>query len=122
MAERHDSAQTYKVINLTADYTLTRDELPAFITNDGATAAVTVNLPTDHRGGEAVSAVALAAQEIRLNPGDNDQIWGTSATYAQQAAGKYITFNAVGESVELIARDNGDWVTVQQTGTVTAEA
>lgn len=114
-----DGAQTRRIIALTqADdsYDLDRNDCPCLIHNSGATGAVTVNLPTDAKGGEEVTALCLAAQDLALNPGSGNQIYADDATaYGALAAGKSLIGDALGESVTLIALGDGDWVAVKQT-------
>ena len=81
-----DSAQTMNVINVTADVTLNRGQMPCHITNLGATGTVVVTLPQDAKGGEMFTAKVLVAQAIQISPGAAGAFWarGTS-TFAKQA-------------------------------------
>ena len=126
MADKIDptrGTQTRTVINVTQaddDYTLERHECPALITNQGATGACTVNLPTDAKGGEEVEAVVVAAQDILLNPGSGNRIIGSDgSTYADLADGEEVIGDAAGETIRLVClgpdgSGNLEWLAVVQ--------
>lgn len=94
---------------LTSAATITRNQAlyGAIVTNVGAGAAVTYVLPPAIVG-MRVRAVVKAAQELRLDPNGTETI-SLPSTGVQQAAGKYITADAVSESVELICIVAGTW-------------
>ncbi len=78
-----------------------------FVTNTGAGAAVTYTLPAAVSG-MRVTAIVKAAQELRLDPNGTETI-SLPSSGVQQAAGKYITADALGESVTLICTVAGTW-------------
>jgi hypothetical protein len=101
----------------TADDTLTVEESGSVHTNLGATATVTLTLPSSAPEGTVFTFAVQAAQELRVDPG-SVTIRGDSG----QTAGKYKAADAVGESLILIADSNGDWATIAKHGTWTEEA
>jgi hypothetical protein len=86
-------------------------------TNEGASGAVTFALPAATVG-QWYRFVAKAAQEIRLDPNGTETI--SLDTGVQQAAGAYITFNAIGERVTIECVKAGEWDTSDPIGTITA--
>lgn len=102
----------------TADYTIVADtDNGKTFTNEGAGAAVTFALPAATVG-QWYRFVAKAAQEIRLDPNGTQTI--ALDTGVQQAAGAYITFNAIGERVTIECVKAGEWDTCDPIGTITA--
>lgn len=102
----------------TADYTIVAgtDNGKTF-TNEGAGAAVTFALPAATVG-QWYRFVAKAAQEIRIDPNGTETI--ALASGVQQAAGAYITFDAIGERVSIECVKAGCWETSEAVGTITA--
>jgi hypothetical protein len=102
----------------TAAYTIVagKDNGKTF-TNEGASAAVTFTLPAATVG-QWYRFVAKAAQEIRVDPNGTETI--ALDTGVQQAAGAYITFNAIGERVTVECVKAGEWDTSDPVGTITA--
>ena len=90
------------------------------ISNLGASGAATFVLPPATAGLEFIFIVE-AAQELRIDP-DGTETVALPATGVQQAAGKYITANAVGENIHLICTTAGTWCAISFAGTWTAEA
>ena len=86
-------------------------------TNEGASGAVTFSLPAATVG-QWYRFVAKAAQEIRLDPNGTETI--ALDTGVQQAAGAYITFNAIGERITIECVKAGEWESRYYTGTWTA--
>lgn len=113
-----DSAQSKTMINLTqadSPYSLDRNACPCIITNDGATGAVTVNLPEDCKGGETVEAVVTVAQDIILNPGSAGTIAASNGTaFSTQSAGATLIGDALGERVALASKGGDDWIATDQ--------
>ena len=101
----------------TADDTLTVEESGSVHTNLGATATVTLTLPSSAPEGAVFTFAVQAAQELRVDPGSV-----TIRDDSGQTAGKYKAADAVGESLILIADSNGDWATIAKHGTWTEEA
>jgi hypothetical protein len=101
---------------------ITRDQAwnEVVVSNLGAAGAVTFTLPAAERG-MRVKAIVQAAQELRLDPAGTETI-ALPSTGVQGAAGKYLTANAVGETVALICITPGTWDTEFYLGTFTAEA
>lgn len=111
------------ILNKTADETLTADDAlyGLIVSNEGAAGAVTFSLPAAQPG-MRVTAVVRAAQELRLDP-DGTETIALPSTGVQGAAGKYLTADAVGESVELVCLTAGKWEALGAAdGTWTAEA
>lgn len=86
-------------------------------TNEGASAAVTFALPAATVG-QWYRFVAKAAQELRIDPNGTETI--ALDTGVQQAAGAYITANAIGERIEVECVKAGEWDTSDPVGTWTA--
>lgn len=91
----------------------------SIITNLGATGAATFLLPAAVVGLEYRFYV-LAAQELRIDPNGTETI-GLPSSGAQQAAGKYISADAVGEFVHIVCAKAGQWETLGYRGTWTVE-
>lgn len=87
----------------------------SIISNEASGSAATFNLPAALVGMEFYFYV-LAAQELRINP-DGTETIGLPSSGAQQAAGKYITADAVGEYVHIICAKAGQWETLDYRGT-----
>jgi len=91
------------------------------VANVGASAATTFVLPSA-KPGMRVRAIVKSAHELRLDPFGTETI-GLPSTGVQGAAGKYITADALSESVELVCVVVGTWDPFGATdGTWTAEA
>jgi len=101
----------------TAGYTVLASDVGTTFTNEGAGAAVTFALPPATVG-LWYRFVAKAAQEIRLDPNGTETI--ALDTGVQQAAGAYITFNAIGERITIECVKAGEWDTSDPIGTITA--
>ena len=86
-------------------------------TNEGALGPVTFSLPPATVG-QWYRFVAKAAQEIRLDPNGTETI--ALDTGVQQSAGAYLTFNAIGERIEIECVKAGEWDTCDPVGTITA--
>lgn len=91
----------------------------SIITNAGATGAATFLLPAAVVGLEYRFYV-LAAFELRIDPNGTETI-GLPSSGAQQAAGKYISANAVGGYVHIVCAKAGQWETLGYRGTWTVE-
>lgn len=117
----HDNS--YTVITKTqADTPVTVNDYDsgATLTNTGASGQVTFSLPPAVKGLN-IRARVDAAQELRLDPNGTEQICLPS-TGVPGAAGKYLTADAVNETVHLRCIETGIWDVVSYTGTWTAEA
>lgn len=88
-------------------------------TNEGAGGAVTFALPAAVAGLEYRFYV-MAAQELRIDPNGTQTI-GLPSSGVQQAAGKYITADAVGEYVHILCVKAGQWETLDYRGTWSVE-
>lgn len=100
--------------------TLTAGDSGEVFTNQGATAAATFVLPAALPGMEFYFYV-MAAYELRIDRNGTQTI-GLPSTGVQQAAGKYIGADAVGEYVHLLCVKAGQWETLGYRGTWTAES
>jgi hypothetical protein len=105
----------------TADTTVTREQAwnEAVVSNKAAAGAVTFALPAAERG-MRVTALVQAAQELRLDPSGTQTI--ALANGVQQAAGKYIVADAIGETISLVCLTPGTWDVENHNGTWTAQA
>ena len=102
----------------TADYTVAAgtDNGKTF-TNTAAGGAVTFALPPATVG-QWYRFVVKAAQELRIDPNGTETI--ALDTGVQQAAGAYITANAIGERISIECVKAGEWDTSDPVGTWTA--
>lgn len=100
--------------------TLTAGDSGEVFTNEGATAAATFVLPAALPGMEFFFYV-MAAYELRIDPSGTQTV-GLPSSGVQQAAGKYIGADAVGEYVHLLCVKAGQWETLGYRGTWTAES
>lgn len=91
----------------------------AIISNFASGSAAMFNLPAALVGMEFYFYV-LAAVELRINP-DGTETIGLPSSGVQQAAGKYITADAIGEYVHVICAKAGQWETLDYRGTWTVE-
>jgi len=107
------SPQTVEV--KTADYTIVApDDNEKLFTNEGAGGTVTFALPAATVG-QRYHFVVKAAQELRIDPNGSQTI--ALDTGVQQAAGKYITANAIGERITVECVKAGEWDTSNPVGT-----
>ena len=104
----------------TASDTLTVAESGSVHTNTGASGAITLSLPAATVGLKYDFYVG-AAQELRIDPNGTETI-SLPSDGVPGAAGKYLTANAVGETVRLVCCKAGTWAVFGYTGTWTAEA
>ena len=104
----------------TASYTIvaSTDNGKVF-TNTGASGAITFSLPAATVG-QWYRFVVKAAQELRIDPNGTETI--SLPTGVQQAAGKYIGADAIGERISVECVKAGEWDTYTGVGTWTAEA
>lgn len=91
----------------------------AIVNNAPSTSAAVFNLPAALVGMEFYFYV-LAAFAMRINP-DGTETIGLPSSGAQQAAGKYIEADAVGEYVHIACFKAGQWETLDYRGTWTVE-
>lgn len=103
----------------TAADTLTKEESGSVHTNLGAAGAVTLTLPQDAAAGCHFKFGVMASQELRIDPGAAGAIYINGA---KQADDKYIWADDEGESIELVADGNGDWVALFAVGVWGIEA
>lgn len=99
----------------TAAYTVvTPNDNGKTFTNEGAQGEITVSLPAATVG-QWYRFVVKAAQELRIDPNGTETI--ALDTGVQQAAGKYITANAIGERISVECVKEGEWETTEAVGT-----
>ena len=104
----------------TASYTVVANtDNGKTFTNQGAAGAITFSLPAATVG-QRYRFVVKAAQELRLDPNGTETI--SLPTGVQQAAGKYIGADAIGERISVECVKAGEWDTHEAVGTWTAEA
>jgi len=102
----------------TANYTIVANtDNGKTFTNEGASGAITFTLPAATVG-QWYRFVAKAAQELRIDPNGTETI--ALDTGVQQAAGAYLTFNAIGERITVECVKAGEWDTCDPVGTITA--
>jgi hypothetical protein len=104
----------------TAGDTLTAAESGSVHTNAGAGGAIVIALPAAVVGLEYFFRVG-AAQELRIDPNGSETI-SLPSSGVPGAAGKYLTADAVGETVHLMCCVAGSWSVMGYTGTWSAEA
>lgn len=108
------------ILTKTADYTLTTADNGAIVSTAGASGTVVISLPAAVPGMRYGGRVG-AAQELRFEPNGSETI-SLPSTGVPGAAGKYLTANAAGETVDLVCVVAGTWSVFGYTGTWTAEA
>lgn len=102
------------------NYTVTTAENGTGFTNTGAAGAVVFAMPAAVPGLRYYFRVSVA-QELRIDPNGTETI-SLPSTGVPGAAGKYLTADAIGETVQLICAVVGSWSVFGHTGTWTAEA
>jgi hypothetical protein len=112
--------QLLSVAAHTADFALEVADNGTCHTNEGAGGAIVCSLPAAVPGLHYLFTVE-AAQELRIDP-DGTETISLPSSGVPGAAGKYLTANAIGESVELFCSNAGSWRVRGFTGTWTAEA
>lgn len=110
-----------QVATKTADYTIVaaQDNGKCFC-NTGASGAVVFQLPAATVGQRYLFSVQ-AAQELRIEPNGSETI-SLPSSGVPGAAGKYLTADAIGETVVLECIKAGSWQCFGYTGTWTAES
>ena len=104
----------------TANYTVVAEvDTGKVFTTTGAAGAVTFALPPATLG-LWYRFVVKAVQELRIDPNGTQTI--SLPTGVQQAAGKYITADAIGERISVECVKAGEWDTSEAVGTWAAEA
>lgn len=99
-----------------SDDLLTESESGSVHTNLSATAIVTLTLPSLAPEGTVYHFAVQTAQELRIDPG-----LAVIRDDSGQTAGKYKSANAIGETLSLVADENGDWATIAKNGSWTEE-
>jgi hypothetical protein len=101
----------------TSNDTLTVAESGGIHSNLGATATLTLTLPSSAPEGTVFTFAVQAAQELRVDPQD-----ASIRDDSGQTADKYKSANTIGASITLVADSNGDWATVAKNGSWSEEA
>lgn len=104
----------------TAAYTIKTTENGCGFTNTGASGAIVLTLPPATVGLNYYFRVS-AAQELRIDP-DGTETISLPSSGVPGAAGKYLSADAIGETVRLVCAVAGSWSVFGYTGTWTAEA
>lgn len=102
----------------TGNYTVLAEESGTGFTNVGASAAITFALPAAVVGLQYLFAVGVA-QELRIDPNGTETI-SLPSSGVPQAAGAYLTADAIGETVHIVCVTAGSWRVFGFTGTWTA--
>lgn len=113
-------AAPIEVNTKTANFTVLKSQNGQAFTNTGAAGAITFALPAAEPGMHYYFRVGVA-QELRIDPNGTETI-SLPSTGVPGAAGKYLTADAIGESVRLVCIAAGSWSVFGYTGTWTAEA
>lgn len=116
IGQRIKARITRRVLNKTANYTVTADDLSfggALLSNSGATGAVVFALPAAKAGMSLIAAVN-AAFNLTLDLPASDVISGLAT------AGQTYSADAAGESLYLVCAVDGIWTRVALNGTWTA--
>lgn len=108
------------VVTKTADYTVKESENGQSFSTDGASGTVTFSLPPATVGLHYRFFVG-AAQELRLDPNGTEVI-ALPSTGAYQAAGKYLSADAIGENIAIQCVKAGKWAVTSSVGTWTIES
>lgn len=104
----------------TANYTVVANtDNGKVFTNQAAAGAITFALPAATVG-QWYDFVVKAAQELRIDPNGTETI--SLPTGVQQAAGKYIGADAIGERISVECVKAGEWDTRNGVGTWSAES
>lgn len=103
----------------TANYTVLATESGTGFTTTGASGTVVFALPAATVGLNYYFVVG-AAQELRIDPNGTETI-SLPSSGVPGAAGKYLTADAIGESVRLVCWKTGTWAVFGYTGTWAAE-
>jgi len=107
------------VVQTASARTLTVEENGKLFSTKGAVATVTFTLPAATVG-HRYSFYVGAAFELRIDP-DGTEVISLPSDGVAGAAGKYLTANAVGETVEIVCCEAGSWACFGYTGTWTAQ-
>lgn len=103
----------------TADYTIIAGaDNGKIFTNEGDAGTQVLTLPPATVG-QWYEFVVKAAQQMRIDPNGTETI--ALDTGVQQAAGKYIVADAIGEHIGVRCVKAGEWETFDPTGTWTVE-
>lgn len=109
---------TLDVTAHTASYTLTANDNGECHSSKGAAGAITCSLPAATVGLHFYFYVG-AAQEHRIDP-SGTEVMSLPSDGVIQAAGAYLTANAIGESLHIACYETGVWSVVSAIGTWTA--
>jgi len=103
----------------TANYAVTANDSGSGFTNAAAAGAITFALPVAVMGLNYRFSVE-AAQELRVDPNGTETI-SLPSDGIPGAAGKFLTANAIGETVHIVCAAAGSWRCYGYTGTWTSE-
>lgn len=111
LEERATAHRSY-VFHKTADFTPSLRATGSIFTNLGATAAVSVTLPTNAPGKSGIeyTFVVMAEQTLTLNPGASGAIYIGGAKLSDDTD---LASAAIGSFIKLVSDSNGDWLVDQ---------
>jgi len=104
---------TERLDHRTASFTVTAGQSGKTFTNRGASGVITATLPQTPPEGTRYSFVCMADQALRVAPGTGG---GVYVKGAKQADNKYVQISDIGDFLQLVADDAGDWVAVASIG------
>ena len=104
------------VTDATSSQTVASSSIGRIFTNNGATASITLTLPSAAAViGKEIVFVVEATQSLVLEPAATDHILGTSD------AGDYIWADSIGETITLVATRASYWAKKSSVGTWTEQ-
>ena len=109
---------------LTASRWLGIDESGGVFSNAGAGGTVTVSLRQPTQSGIVYSFVRVAAQELRVDPGDvsGGSTWNIEYSGSSMANGEYLSLASAGAKLTVVSDvTNTAWVVLEEFGTLTEE-
>lgn len=102
----------------TSSYSVSVGDSGTVFSNLGAAGAVTFTLPPSPSSGLTYTFIVEEdGQQLRIDPGVSTLIYS-----AVNTADKYRWADGVGEAIQMVSDEAGDWLCIQTTGLWTEEA